>query len=298
MAESFGRYLRRERQMREIPLEQIARETKIKFAILDALENDRLEFLPSHAIVKGFLRAYAKILGLSGHSLVLRYESFLDEQASGVGRNSWLRSGTPKKPRRFGAIVWLLLLLLVVGFAGGLYFWWGGDSDQVSTERAAPEEVAEPELVYRKNYLRDLNTGAPPATPPNLTAAGAARVGFPGGGLNLLFQAITLTQVRVVLDSGAPEEIEMAPGQSVIRHAFRAAVIETDHPDRIIVQVNGESLPLRQTTGGRLSVGIRAIPGDRGAEAPAGLPSRFETWVIDTNDTIASPVLPEKAPSE
>ena len=81
MSESFGRYLKRERKLREIPLEEIARETKIKVGLLRALEDDRIEELPSPAIVKGFLRAYARMLGLSANDLQLRYQAFLEEVA-------------------------------------------------------------------------------------------------------------------------------------------------------------------------------------------------------------------------
>ena len=95
MPESFGRYLKRERQLREITLEQIAVETKIKIGLLRALEDDRIEALPSPAIVKGFLRAYARSLGLSANDLQLRYQSFLEEVAPERLRPRSLRPWVP-----------------------------------------------------------------------------------------------------------------------------------------------------------------------------------------------------------
>ncbi len=95
MPESLGRYIRRERQMRDVSLEQITRETKIKLSILEALEDDRFDALPSPAIIKGFLRSYAQIVGLSGQSLVLRYESVLEEQGESA---KGLLSTRPRPP--------------------------------------------------------------------------------------------------------------------------------------------------------------------------------------------------------
>jgi len=74
--ESFGEYLKREREMRGILLEEISEATKIGKDILEALENDDHKRLPPQVYVRGFLRTYASYLGLDVNDVLLRYQSY------------------------------------------------------------------------------------------------------------------------------------------------------------------------------------------------------------------------------
>jgi cytoskeleton protein RodZ len=70
---SFGEKLRREREKRSITLEQISLSTKIGTRMLQALENDRFNQLPGGIFNKGFVRAYARHLGLDEDQTVAEY---------------------------------------------------------------------------------------------------------------------------------------------------------------------------------------------------------------------------------
>lgn len=72
--ETLGQYLRRQREMRKIGLEEISRETKIHINLLASLEMDDYDQLPGRAFVKGFLKAYTNYVGLDTHDIMLRYE--------------------------------------------------------------------------------------------------------------------------------------------------------------------------------------------------------------------------------
>ena len=61
---TFGDKLRRERELRGVTLEEIAGATKIGTRALKALEDEHFEQLPGGIFNKGFVRAYAKFLGL------------------------------------------------------------------------------------------------------------------------------------------------------------------------------------------------------------------------------------------
>ncbi|MFN7951031.1 MAG: helix-turn-helix domain-containing protein [bacterium] len=79
---AFGDYLRHERELRGISLDELAQSTKISPSILASLEGGHLESLPPIAFVKGFLRAYAEYVGLDPASVVLRFEAaFLADEA-------------------------------------------------------------------------------------------------------------------------------------------------------------------------------------------------------------------------
>ena len=72
---SFGEWLRRQREMREISLRDIADRTKISRRYLEAMEADRFDLLPAPIFAKGFLREYARYVGLSPDDVVNHYLS-------------------------------------------------------------------------------------------------------------------------------------------------------------------------------------------------------------------------------
>jgi cytoskeleton protein RodZ len=70
---SFGEKLRREREKRSITLDQISESTKIGTRMLQALEDDKFNQLPGGIFNKGFVRAYARHLGLDEDQIVAEY---------------------------------------------------------------------------------------------------------------------------------------------------------------------------------------------------------------------------------
>jgi len=66
----FGQQLRKAREARSLSLEQAAQATHIRVHYLKALEEGRIETLPSMAQVRGFLRSYAGYLRLDAQPLL------------------------------------------------------------------------------------------------------------------------------------------------------------------------------------------------------------------------------------
>jgi cytoskeletal protein RodZ len=62
---SFGKKLKREREMRGVALEEIARHTKISTRMLEAIEEDRFDLLPGGIFSRAFVLHYARYLGLN-----------------------------------------------------------------------------------------------------------------------------------------------------------------------------------------------------------------------------------------
>jgi cytoskeleton protein RodZ len=62
--DSPGRRLRVQRQSRGLTIERIGAQLHLKPEIIDALEQDRFEDLPDGVFVMGYLRNYARLLGL------------------------------------------------------------------------------------------------------------------------------------------------------------------------------------------------------------------------------------------
>lgn len=72
---SFGEELRREREIRGISLKEISDATKVSRRFLEAIERNDHRTLPAPAFTRGFVREYARYLGLNADEMVNRYNS-------------------------------------------------------------------------------------------------------------------------------------------------------------------------------------------------------------------------------
>lgn len=85
MADTFGAFLKQERELRKISLGELCEHTHIKMEYLEAMESNHFERLPGLTFAKGFIQAYAKYIGLEPDETLLRFEDTL-KQLSGEGR--------------------------------------------------------------------------------------------------------------------------------------------------------------------------------------------------------------------
>jgi len=60
----FGEYLRRERELRGVTLDEISSATRISIRFLEAIENEELSKLPGGIFTRSFVKSYARFLGL------------------------------------------------------------------------------------------------------------------------------------------------------------------------------------------------------------------------------------------
>jgi cytoskeletal protein RodZ len=88
---AFGRWLVRERELRGLARDEVARATKLAPGVVEALESGEEGRIPPRAYVVGYLRAYSAAVGLDADDVVLRFE-----EAAGP-------AGTPRAPSRRGA---------------------------------------------------------------------------------------------------------------------------------------------------------------------------------------------------
>ncbi len=81
---SFGEKLRREREARGVTLDEIAKVTKIGTRSLKALEDENFSILPGGIFNKGFVRAYARFLGMNEEEAVAEYQKSANDQPLSV----------------------------------------------------------------------------------------------------------------------------------------------------------------------------------------------------------------------
>ena len=84
---SFGEEIRRERELRQISLREVAQATKINLRYLEAMERNDFAYLPGGLFNRAFVRAYCEHIGVDSEAMVNAY--LLEEQA---------QAGTAKDP--------------------------------------------------------------------------------------------------------------------------------------------------------------------------------------------------------
>lgn len=81
----FGILLRRARERRGLSLQDVVRVTRISERWLPALEEARLDLLPAPVFVAGYVRSYARVVGLDEGDLLDRYHALVQQRmAQGV----------------------------------------------------------------------------------------------------------------------------------------------------------------------------------------------------------------------
>jgi len=123
----FGDKLRREREMRGITLAEMAESTKISKRWLQALEDEEFEILPGGVFNRGFVRAYARFLGINDEQAVSDYIAASNEPEPPEDKfpldvHQIKKDSPPLNPRRSYVPV-LLAILALVGVVGGWTAW-------------------------------------------------------------------------------------------------------------------------------------------------------------------------------
>jgi cytoskeletal protein RodZ len=98
----FGDKFRQAREKKELSLDDVSNVTKIGSRMLQAIEEEHFDQLPGGVFNKGFIRAYAKHLGLNSEDAVTDYLACL-RQAQIDAHEVWEperpRNGNPPPPR-------------------------------------------------------------------------------------------------------------------------------------------------------------------------------------------------------
>lgn len=95
---AFGDKFRKAREKKDISLDDVSNVTKISARMLQAIEQERFDQLPGGVFNKGFIRAYAKHLGLNDEEAVTDYLACL-RQAQIDAHEVWQPEPPPPTPR-------------------------------------------------------------------------------------------------------------------------------------------------------------------------------------------------------
>ncbi|GAK59438.1 hypothetical protein U27_06423 [Candidatus Vecturithrix granuli] len=107
----FGVFLRKERELRGMTLEEISHQTKVHTRFLEAIELDDFSLLPAKAFAKGFLRSYARMVGLDEELVITNFE-YCHRTLQTKEESDHVRKHAESQPRH--RLVFLTLMLIIV----------------------------------------------------------------------------------------------------------------------------------------------------------------------------------------
>lgn len=286
---SFGGRLQREREMRGISLDEIAEATKIGTRSLHALETEDFEKLPGGIFNKGFVRAYAKFLGIDEEQAVSDYMAAIGEnrdegeeqsvdtlkavaaakQAAAEAEGQQAGSGSGA----LGVVVVALLLIVAAGVGGWQYYLRSrANSEASEAPRSVPPAAVPPAATTPAPARAAVATSIPaaakpdsknalklPPAPPSATKPAAAAA-TQGPSFELLIRAKEDSWMSIVADgkevmSGtlkAETERSVRARERVVLKIGNAGGVEISHNGKAMAPlgVPGQSRTVTFTSGG------------------------------------------------
>jgi len=116
----LGALLKNKREEMGLSYAQIFEITKLQPHFLEALENEEWDHLPSPAFVKGFIRSYARALGLAEDGLVALYQEITPQQNEAPA----LVLPPVNKRKKLPLYLFLIIVCAAAGYA---FYTWIGD---------------------------------------------------------------------------------------------------------------------------------------------------------------------------
>ena len=220
---NFGERLKREREMREVSMDELTKATRISTRFLQALENEDWEKLPGGVFGHGFIRSIARYLGLDEEGLLAEYD---------LARGSQSQAATVKPEERIPPLpkwipvvaVFAILLVLTGLFYAGRYGW-----RRFAAYRAAKKSTST--LV------------TPPQSPARSTSLGSNGESSAAGLLDLSVSTSAATRVRILADNKLLLDAELPAGETRHFSASQQFEVTAGDSSAVLLELNGQAMP-------------------------------------------------------
>lgn len=264
-AESVGSALRRAREKRGQTLAQISRELCLKEDTLRALESRQYSALPKVPYCFGFVRTYARALGLEAEEMVRRFKAEIGDAPP----RAKLAPPRPLRGGRHPGRVALTVSVLIAAAAYAGWYYYTGEPDTIivpaTTADAhaplAPVPLIDSELAKRLNAETDAASRAHAEA--EAAKTGATTSAAPGEKTGIVVKATAACWVYIHDQKGRTVfHKTMHKGDEFKVPDGRGLVVELGNPLGAQIVVNGRVLkPLTSVSGKavRLSLDPEAL---------------------------------------
>ena len=244
---SFGELLKRERELREVTLNEVTVATRIPPRFLEAFEREDWEKLPGGVFNRGFVRAIARYLGLDEENLLSEYDLAYGEKLAMLP--AVVENPIPTPPKWFVAAAGIAILILVAGLIWGSVHGWRRYAAHRAAKRVALAAVA---ITPAQSQPQPTAPSAIPAARPsasdpaaNSPAATAATSSNPPASerLELAISTSAPTRVRVVADGRILLDTRLPSGATRRLSAKNQFAVSATHPAAVLLEMNGQAMP-------------------------------------------------------
>ena len=250
--EPLGEYLKRIRKSSDTSLEVVAAKTKINISYLIAIEEGRFNNLPGEVFVKGFLRSYARCLGIGEADVINRYNQLrnenketvpLESNAEGLIQKAEAVNLNTKKitPIIVSAAVIFLIILAI--------FFFSKEEPAKKVERQVdkkiktektekPEKPAEKAKDVIESPVQALNKkeAEPPPQPKT------EQVKKEKSSLTLVISAAEQSWLMITIDGKEKKDILLQHGEKISLKAEKNFLVTLGNAGGVDIEFNGKKL--------------------------------------------------------
>jgi len=223
---NFGERLKREREMREVSMDELTRATRISTRFVEALENEDWAKLPGGVFGHGFVRSIARFLGLDEEALLGEYDMARAEHSPAPAPRPEER--IPSPPKWLPVVAVFVLLLFLTGvFYAGRYGW-----HRYAAYREAKKVAA------GSGAMRTQSGSAPTeSTEQSSSETSSAAL------LDLSVSTSAATRVRILADSKLLLDAELPAGETRHFSANQQFEVTAGDSSAVLLELNGKAMP-------------------------------------------------------
>jgi cytoskeleton protein RodZ len=245
---TFGRYLKAKREESGLDQEYISKKTRISLEMLEAIERENHQKLPEAVYVKGFIRAYAKVLGIDEDGLIKNYAETCRTYKDITQSNAEFNKKRAGFWHRFmlGAVV--MATIIAVAALGVSFYQGRFGSDSV--ELVDPNE----KMLSRQDNLsttlklsessKRINGEVDFLSEENADKTELAITEQKSALLNLSITATAVTWLKVIMDGEKPLEYSLHPGDNIVLNAHSNYNLLIGNAGGIQMNLNGQPVQI------------------------------------------------------
>jgi cytoskeleton protein RodZ len=212
--------LRQARESNGWSLAEVALKLNLTVSSLSNLEAGAFDKLPGHTFARGYIRAYAKLLGMDQTVLVQQFDQSTGTDSQGSSVHSLGRIEEPVRVSH--TILRIVSLLLLIAVIGGGFVWWQDQTSQRTKDLITPSpEHVEVEGADGTTQIHPLDEPEDQAVAEG-QAEGATALALP--------QAESSTEAPTEAEATAPAAAPTAPAATAPAaptHSAAAPVVAT-----------------------------------------------------------------------
>ena len=154
-----GHLLRQAREEQGLSQKETARDLHLTSKVINAIEEDDFELIPSFVFARGYIRSYARHLGLDGQALVAEFDVAYGVPNNSAKPMSAIRKGV-QQSKPGDTWVKLISIVFVVGLVAASIVWWqsqNGSQMLPQLSSGAAQELPSDALVEDLDADADLD---------------------------------------------------------------------------------------------------------------------------------------------